>query len=215
MKVARMVPGGLIPDSLFEDHIVFNCPDAGKTLMVALRAWDTNGNSNSCMVNVTVQDKHTPKISCPAPAAIDCKDVFTGMDLTKYGNALAIDACGATVTEETPKFILNSCRVGTIERTFRATDSQGSATCTQVITVGNSDVFDPLTDVTKPLDYTVNDRCSADELKPESLPAIYGNPVIRQSACGLAAASYKDDVFNIVTDLEAHMIHMFSNKPSK
>lgn len=199
MKVARMVPGGLIPDSLFEDQIVFNCPDAGKTLMVALRAWDTNGNSNSCMVNVTVQDKHTPKISCPAPAAIDCKDVFTGMDLTKYGNALAIDACGATVTEETPKFILNSCRVGTIERTFRATDSQGSATCTQVITVGNSDVFDPLTDVTKPLDYTVNDRCSADELKPESLPAIYGNPVIRQSACGLAAASYKDDVFNIVT----------------
>ncbi len=199
MKIARMVPNGLIPDSLFEDHIVFKCPDAGKTLMVALRAWDTNGNSNSCMVNVTVQDKHAPKITCPANVAIDCKDVFTGMDLTKYGNALAIDACGATVTELAPKFTLNSCRVGTIERTFRASDSQGNATCTQVITVGNSDTFDPLTDVTKPLDYTVNDRCSVDELKPESLPTINGNPVIRQSACGLAAASYKDDVFNIVT----------------
>lgn len=199
MKVARMVPGGLIPDSMFFDQVDFGCIDAGKTIMIALRVWDVNGNSNSCMVNVTIQDKHAPKITCPADLTIDCSEVFTGMDLTQYGNAIAIDACGATVTESAAGFTLNSCRIGTIERHFTASDRTSSASCTQVITVENSDYFDPYTDVIYPKDYTVNDRCSADELKPESLPLEYGYPQITQSDCGLAAASYKDEVYNFVT----------------
>ncbi|MBK9743934.1 MAG: hypothetical protein IPO94_13690 [Saprospiraceae bacterium] len=65
MKVARMVVGGLIPDSNFVSSIDFNCADAGRTIMVALRVWDTNGNSNSCMVNVIPQDKHAKNfMSC-------------------------------------------------------------------------------------------------------------------------------------------------------
>ena len=199
MKVARMVVGGLIPDSNFVSSIDFNCADAGRTIMVALRVWDTNGNSNSCMVNVTVQDKHAPKISCPADVTIDCSVVHSGLDLSAYGNAVAIDACGASVRELTPTYALNSCRVGTIVRTFEATDGLGTATCTQTITVENTDYFDPETDVVFPLDYTVTNRCSADELKPESLPSEYGYPQITQSACGLAAATYKDEVYNFVT----------------
>ncbi|MBK8625464.1 MAG: DUF11 domain-containing protein [Saprospiraceae bacterium] len=198
MKIAKMVPSGLIPDSLFVNSIDFGCADVGRSIMVALRVWDENGNSNSCMINVTIQDKHAPKITCPADIDIDCKDVFSGMDLTQYGKAIAIDACGATVTENAAKFILNSCRVGTIERNFVATDGTIPATCKQIITVVNSDYFNPLTDVVKPLDYEVFDRCSVLELKPENLPALYGNPIITQSSCGLAAASYKDDVYNFV-----------------
>ena len=199
MKVARMVPGGLIPDSMFFDQVDFGCVDVGRSIMIALRVWDVNGNSNSCMVNVTIQDKHAPKITCPADVTIDCSDVFTGMDLTRYGNAIAIDACGATLTETAAEFKLNSCRIGTIERHFTASDRTSSVSCTQVISVENSDYFDPKTDVIYPKDYSVDNRCSTDELKPENLPLEYGYPQITQSACGLAAASYKDEVYNFVT----------------
>ncbi|MBL0102038.1 MAG: hypothetical protein IPP49_20025 [Saprospiraceae bacterium] len=199
MKVAKMVPGGLIPDSLFKDAIDFGCADVGRSVMVALRVWDVNGNSNSCMVSVTIQDKHAPKIVCPDDLTIDCSEVFTGMTFTQYGTATAIDACGATVTESAPKFVLNSCRVGYIERTFTATDGVGTATYKQIITVENEDDFNPLTQIVKPLDYEVNDKCSADQLRPESLPAQYGYPVITQSTCGLAAASHKDKLYTFVT----------------
>ena len=173
-----MVQGGLIPDSLFLDFVEFGCIDAGRSVMVALRVWDVNGNSNSCMMNVTIQDKHAPQITCPAHLTIDCSDVFSGMDLQQYGTATAIDACGAVITELPANFVLNSCRVGYIERTFVATDGLGSSSCTQIITVENEDYFDPLTDVVKPLDYEVFDKCSPDELLPENQPALNGNPVI-------------------------------------
>ncbi|MBK9734403.1 MAG: DUF11 domain-containing protein [Saprospiraceae bacterium] len=199
MKLARAI-AGTFPDSLFKDLAEFKCKDVlSSPHMVALRVWDSNGNSNSCMVMVTVQDKHRPKITCPADRTIDCSEVFTGMDLNLYGKATAIDACGATVTESTPKFVLNSCRVGYIERTFTASDGSGTATCKQTITVDNEDFFDPLTDIIKPLDFEVKDKCSVDDLKPENLPAINGFPILKQSACGMAAASYKDDVFTFDT----------------
>lgn len=199
MKVAKMVPGGIIPNINFKDFVDFKCIDAGKSIMVALRVWDVNGNSNSCMMNVTIQDKHAPKITCPDDLTIDCSDVFTGMNLTQYGTATAIDACGAVVTELDPKFVLNSCRVGYIERTFVASDGLGTDTCKQIITVENQDYFDPLTHVVKPLDYEVFDKCSQDELLPQNLPALYGYPVLTQSDCGMASSTYKDAVYTFVT----------------
>jgi uncharacterized repeat protein (TIGR01451 family) len=199
MRIAKMVPSGLIPTKDFLRSINFDCEDVGETIMVALRVWDTNGNSNSCMVNVVIQDKHAPKISCPSDIIIDCTEVFTGMNLQQYGVATAIDACGAVVTELDPEFVLNSCRTGYIKRRFIASDGQGTASCTQMITVENKDYFDPLTDVVKPLDYEVSDKCSQDELLPQNLPALYGYPVLTQSDCGMAASTYDDAVYTFVT----------------
>lgn len=199
MRIARMVPSGLIPDTAFLPSLHFDCADAGDNIMVALRVWDTNGNSNSCMVNVEIQDKHAPKITCPADLTVDCTEIFTGVDLTIFGTATAIDACGATVIELAPVYVLNSCRVGYIQRTFRASDATNSVTCTQIITVENSDFFDPLTDVIKPLDFEVSDRCSVDDLKPENLDPPYDYPVLTQSDCGMAAATHSDQVFTFVT----------------
>ncbi len=199
MRIAKMVPFGPIPDEDFLPSIDFGCLDVGQTIMVALRVWDTNGNSNSCMINVQVQDKHAPKITCPADLTVDCTEIFTGVDLTIFGTATAIDACGATVTELAPVYVLNSCRVGYVQRTFVASDSTNSVTCTQIITVENSDYFNPLTDVVKPLDFEVTDKCSVDELLPENLQAPYNYPILTQSACGLAAASYSDQTFSFVT----------------
>lgn len=198
MKIAKMGNFTVVPDTAFHDYIHFDCGNVGQDNMVVLKAWDVNGNTNSCMVNVEVQDKHAPKITCPSNLTIDCSEVYTGMDLTKYGQAIAIDACGAELTELTPTFTLSACRTGIIERTFSATDHQSTVTCKQTLTVENRNFFDPVKNVIYPKDYTLTNKCSPEDLDPENLPEGYGYPVITQAACGLAAASYKDYVYDFV-----------------
>ena len=202
MKVARMTVSGNIADSLFKSFVDLKCADAGKSVMIAMRVWDRNANSNSCMVSVTVQDKIVPKITCPSDTTLDCSEVYTGMDLSKFGKATAIDACDPMVRELSPIFNLNACRVGTIERTFEAYDATNVATCKQIITVGSGVInrFDPERDVKKPLlVYEVSDKCSADDLKPDNLPEPYRRPIISQTSCSLAAATYKDEVYTFAT----------------
>jgi len=199
MRIARMVTSGFIPDRNFVTELQFGCADVGQDLMVALKVWDVNGNSNSCMVSLEIQDKIAPRITCPANLTIDCSEIFTGVNLTQYGTATVIDACGATLTELAPIYNLNSCREGTITRTFVGADLQNSVRCTQILTVVNNNRFSPARDVTRSIDFTVTDRCSFDELKPENLTGLQGFPEIRQTACSQVAASYKDEVYTFNT----------------
>lgn len=198
MEIARMGSYTNIPDHEFSDHVDFDCSDVGEPVIVVLRVWDTSGNSNSCMMTVNVQDKHTPVITCPSDVTIDCADVRTDMDLTIYGDATVFDACGADIYELDADFNLDLCRVGTITRNFEATDGINTATCSQTIYVESFDYFNPITDVIKPLNYSVENHCSTEDLLPDNLPEGYGWPVITQSSCGMAAASYKDQVYEIV-----------------
>ena len=65
--VKRMDNGGACtyqPD--FKPYVEFCCADIGNTVMVILRAYDCHGNYNECMVEVEVQDKIPPVISCPS-----------------------------------------------------------------------------------------------------------------------------------------------------
>jgi len=53
-------------DTLFGDYVQFCCADASEEyVQVILLVTDASGNTNSCMVNVEVQDKFGPQISCP------------------------------------------------------------------------------------------------------------------------------------------------------
>lgn len=198
MRVARMKGMSDPADSDFQKFVSFGCEDAGKQIMVALKVWDTSGNSNTCMVTVEVQDKFPPQISCPPHTTIFCDDDFDVSNLSQFGTATAIDACGASVRELAPVVKLNACRVGTIERTFVATDNLGSASCKQIITVVRRNPFDPDVDVIKSIDFEVVNTCSKEELAPENFDDLRGYPVIREGICDLAAASYKDQVFTIV-----------------
>ena len=201
MRIARMgdLVNGEIPDDHFKKSIDFDCDDAGERIMVALKVWDTSANSNTCMMTVEVQDKFPPQISCPAHITIFCDDHFDIQDLSKFGTATAIDACGAEVRELPALSLLNACRVGKIERTFIATDNLGSASCKQYITVIERTPFNPETDVTKSVNFEVTDKCSKDDLLPENLQGLQGAPVIREGICNLASASYSDQVFTIVS----------------
>ena len=64
--------------------------------MVELRVTDAAGNTNSCMVEVEVQDKLNPAIQCPPNKILDCWEDPYDLDLT--GVATASDNCSAEVT---------------------------------------------------------------------------------------------------------------------
>ena len=191
----------------FADDISFCCDDVSDQMTgelrpqtVVFRAIDKAGNWNECMVNTIVQDKHKPEIICPQNVEIDCGDVFSGMDLTQYGEALPLDGCGADVRELDPVFDLDACRVGEITRFFEASDGTNTAVCSQTISVGNTSRFNPSIDIQWPDDHTVINVCGMQDLSPDNLPAGVDRPILTQSACGMAAASHKDRVFEFITD---------------
>ena len=87
MEVKRMDDGADcgIDASAFGPYVEFCCDDIGEPVMVIFRVTDHDGNSNTCMVEVTVQDKIPPEIYCPAPDTIDCHYHFDINDLSEFG----------------------------------------------------------------------------------------------------------------------------------
>ena len=77
----------------FSDEIPFCCEDAGTEQMVVLRAIDYFGGHNDCMVNVEVQDKVPPVISCPDDLAMACDVIIDVNDTSGLGDATASDSC--------------------------------------------------------------------------------------------------------------------------
>ena len=178
----------------FAPYVTFCCADIGSEVAVILGVWDKQGNYNECMVMVTVQDKFPPVIVCPPNMTINCDDYFDLEDLSEFGEATVTDACGFTMSE-TSSASINNCNIGTITRTFTATDSQGSSTCQQTISIINPDPFDPATDIIWPHDHEVIDMCNAD-LEPEDLPAGYDQPIISEDFCDMVGFTYSDELFS-------------------
>ncbi len=200
MEVLRMDTPNCNSPTSFADHAVFCCDDVGQTLQVRFRVYDMQGNYNECMVNVTVQDKFAPVISCPPNEVIECgADIdFTDQDVLNqmFGEATATDACGATITSTT-NINIDQCGVGTVTRTFTASDNNGSASCQQVITISNTDPFDgnDPTELIWPQDYETQLSCLSDDLSPDNLPSQFAYPIINEDQCDLVAATYEDQVF--------------------
>ena len=196
------------------------CDVGGPNVMVELRVRDEAGNTNSCMIEVEVQDKLNPAIQCPPNLILDCyEDPF---DLNITGYATASDNCSAEVT-----FFdngdLDNCGEGTIFRIWTATDPGGrTASCVQRIDVINSDPFEicdtegwcnpTAPSCTHPL-FNVFQHTLADDVEwpcdvelstcgpgllPEDLeanPAVNNNdarPRIFEDGCDLVGVTYED-----------------------
>ncbi len=184
----------------FGPFVEFCCADVGETVQVLLKATDENNNTNTCMVNVVVQDKNPPVLTVPADMTIECTDPYDPDNLgLTFGTASATDNCLNTTISEEANIAINDCNTGFIVRTFTASDGNGEAVGTQTITVQNSNVF-ALSDITWPLDYTTDESCDVDGLQPEDLEAPYNSPVLTPNACDMIDLGFQDQSFTTSDD---------------
>ncbi|MBP7184459.1 MAG: T9SS type A sorting domain-containing protein [Saprospiraceae bacterium] len=200
IKIKRM--GSSAP---FSDCIDVSCADIGTPVQVRFRAYDlvgngsfseTEGRYSECMVLVTVQDKIKPILTCPANKILNCgQDPF---DTAITGVATATDNCNVTVTSTTTGSV-NTCGVGTITRTWTASDAAGNTTtCSQTITVSNNSPFSA-SNIVWPTQVVTVSNCTQ-STTPEGLNAIntsWGFPTYTQVGCSNIVSSHEDIVLTV------------------
>lgn len=181
----------------FNSGALFCCSDVALgAQMVQLRVIDKSGNWNDCMVNALVQDKLPPSIVCPADQTVHCDDYFDVAKLREtFGWPVTFDNCDPIKVVTDSIVDLNSCRIGTITRTFTATDPGGrTATCTQKITVLPSRLF-AMTEDRWPVDHLSVEGCENPN-DPKFGPDFMGRPdLTTDNICSLVGAQYEDQVF--------------------
>ncbi|MBC7884052.1 MAG: T9SS type A sorting domain-containing protein [Saprospiraceae bacterium] len=181
----------------WSDHAKFCCADIGTNQMVAFRAIDKAGNYNDCMVSAVIQDKIGPVITCPGDITVNCDFVYDPNNLRKdFGWATATDNCeNPTITQDS-LISINSCRIGSIRRTFTVTDLGGrTASCTQVITFQPSglQVYQGPLPGQWPANVMVT-GCG-DPNAPSLLPSVLGYPILTDGVCSLVGSDYEDQTF--------------------
>lgn len=202
-------------NTAFGDYVDFCCAELGTKQMVAFQVTDIYGNKNTCMVEVTVEDKIKPSITCPPNITLACTDFYDVNHLDDFGkvvtkasdrknvvvnnfyhngilgqDGLASDNCIVSVSQRYELDI--HCFTGQIRRLFIATDGGGRKdSCTQIITILNPDPFDE-SNITWPAHYQA-DGCKSSQTLPETT----GVPTFTNSQCGTISATYEDAPFYI------------------
>lgn len=199
----------------WSDRVLFCCEDIGTPQRVALEVTDVHGNRNTCMVDVVVDDKITPTITCPPTLTIECSESYQPGNLVAYGSVrtsaseirpisinnayhsgvvgqdgIASDACEVSIEETVVENV--TCFTGNISRIFKATDKYGNtSSCTQTIYIQNPRPFDEA-NITWPKDFVGND-CRPTDLTPEKT----GKPIFTNTSCATVSAAYQDQIFYI------------------
>ncbi len=157
-------------------------------LSVVLTVTSSTGPTSTCTAQVTVLDTIKPTITCPANLTINCAN-FTG--LTGLPIATATDNCPSPTSPVITVQVLsavNVCNIGSITRTFRATDRSGNTTeCSQLITVTPS--TDPLTaaDIVFPPNVNLT-SCTSTQ------PSATGSPIVntQNATCTKIKVTFTD-----------------------
>jgi len=198
-EVRRMDNFCVEQDSVFGKQVTFCCTDAGYTRMVVFRAIDKAGNFNDCMVEVEIQDKAIPTLTCPDDITTDCKEPYDMANLSlSFGSPTLGDNCNTQNIHEILDGDINQCGIGTMIRKFQIHDGQGNVvrSCSQNVTISNDTPF-LLSNIQWPLDYQTNSTCSLDNLGPDDLPDLYNYPTFLggDDNCTLLGYDYDDKVF--------------------
>jgi len=178
----------------FSEEVSFCCADVGTESMVVLRAIDYFGGFNDCMVNVEVQDKVPPILSCPSEVVLDCAASVDLGNLSSYGSATASDSCLATIDVEVIDE-RTQCGTGQIIRRFTASDASGSSTCDQYIRFENNAPFD-FSAIVRPEDFDTDLGCNFGALHPDNLPVENAYPIYPTDACDIVEGTFEDQVFS-------------------
>ena len=203
VEVARMDTSCFAIDTIFDESITLCCEDVGKDLMVVFQAVDVSGNTNRCMVNVEVQDKTIPVMTCPGDVTIDCREPYDLNNLSaSFGEPTIVDNCAQT--QEIFEIVVddvNQCGIGDILRTFEIRDDNGFVLqkCKQHIFIQNQTPF-VASNIQWPLNYDVIGGCGLDDLLPQNLPDLYNFPVFLagDDECSLLGYDYEDKVFESI-----------------
>ncbi len=164
---------------------------------------------NDCMVNIDVQDKLPPFVSCPDDLFFDCEedldmDALNDINNPLYGVATVVGICEPSL--EVSVRVDVECGEGVVSRTFSAMSNNGAtSTCTQRIFLTNGDPYN-ITDnvcpgepgwsntdgVDWPCDVLITDLC-VDEVLAD--PSATGEPVLFGDVCSDLLVSFEDEVF--------------------
>ncbi len=182
---------GISGDSTFAPFVKFCCEDVALSpIMVIMRVIDKNGNYNDCMVQVTVQDKIAPDITCPANVTVACTvDIY---NLTIVGRATASDNCGGIDISYTDDSTGFRCATGTIRRRWVAQDPGGRFDiCYQSITI-----IDPNPLAQNQINWPAADLtiqgCSVADAHPDRIQSF---PTWSPRPCANIIRGYEDERF--------------------
>lgn len=195
-EVARMTSGCGVSANRFGPTVEFCCTDVNNdNLQVILRVYDSNGNSNTCMVNVDVQDKINPVIDCPDDVTLYCGDDIN--DLSVTGEAVPYDNCGGVTANYKDLNSVNQCGITEPNQPIRRrweVSQNGTvvANCTQFIYVYNPDPF-VRGDIRWPRDRDLV-GCQDSDLDVSET----GEPTWDDNACNLVAYTFNDQIFEFV-----------------
>jgi len=172
----------------FFPAIELSCADLGLPVLLSLKVTDAVGLENLCTVDVTARDFLKPLLQCPADVTLSC--LQDPADLSLTGQATATDNCLMQSLGFVDVNDISSCHIGTVSRTWKATDAAGNTkTCVQHIALN---VLSTVM-VTFPANTTVND-CAGNGLVP---PALSGQVSISGQFCSPLSITYTDQLFNV------------------
>jgi len=199
----RRPSGGCGMVSAWGEYVDFCCSDVQNDVMVELRVTDKDGNSNTCMVMVEVQDKIPPVITCPSNLVLNCgadtSAIATGKPVSSefaITSPYYLDNCGTASLTWKNTGTINSCGEGTITRTYLVTDKAGNTnTCSHTITLKNTSAYSGPSWVS--VGYKEVEGCLNTDTNPDKT----GRPVLNNPACSQMAVSFTDQVFPMVENV--------------
>lgn len=165
-------------------------------------------NYNTTWATIRVENKLPPVLTCPANVNVFCdEEIYLSLDqdtrvadvnLNRTGYPQVTDLCTNILLTYSDQWVgqyNESCKLGTIRRTFKATKGSVVSTCTQLININSL----PSTfNVTFPQNNgtTVWNKCSltATDAKSSSNPLIK-KPIVTEGSCDQVGESIKIDTF--------------------
>ncbi len=185
-------------DSQYGEYVEYDRYDIGSnTLKVVLRVTDESGNSNTCEVDVFIDNKNEPSVVCPEYYGyISCDnidpDAYYGSPIWDLDYCSPYDKIDSTTTTK-----LNNCGTGSLTKTWTITYKDNKKrSCTLVVDVVNDDPFS-VSDIRWPTSPISIVGCGDADTSPTKDGT--GEPDISaDDACSMVAATYTDRVFDVV-----------------
>jgi hypothetical protein len=213
-RMDRKINCDTITSNAFGPHVDFCCTDVGTNVMVELRVTDVAGNSNTCMVEIEVQNKLRPTLVCPTNQEVACNTPVTldsaGL-ATRFGTVSVSSGCGVPNVRHSFENSRNQCGVGTITRKWIVYNGNSKIdSCTQTIFfdqlegtffyVNPKDPNDTEDDIVWPAAEVEIEGCLSPGNPKLSTDSI-GKPIILYDrfGCGVIAMTSEDHVFTINT----------------